>query len=120
MSASTPIERAHYAKLVGRHRDHLKGGRGQELPSLLLNGWDRDGNASTASVLMNAGASGSQPEAGVGVLHLRKTRCPTLFFTWLMTRRAQLRTIARRTGLHLRPSSAVNGAAVTLAGTRLQ
>ena len=47
MSAPTQIERDHYAKLGGR-----------ALPVLLLSGWDRDGNAATATVL-------ADPEANV-------------------------------------------------------
>ena len=60
MSAPTPIERTHYAKLVGRQITAIlwEEMEGQALPVLLLNGWDRDGNAATATVLMDPEANG--------------------------------------------------------------
>ena len=60
MSAPTPIERDHYAKLVGRQITAIlwEEIEGQVLPVLLLTGWDRDGNAATVTVL-------ADPEANV-------------------------------------------------------
>ena len=55
MSAPTPIERAHYGKLVGRQITAIlwEELEGQALPILMINGWDRDGNAATVTVLMD-------------------------------------------------------------------
>ena len=52
MSAPTKIEREHFAKLVGRQVTAIiwKEMEGRALPVLLLTGWDRDGNAATATV----------------------------------------------------------------------
>ena len=60
MSAPTPIERAHYDKLVGRQITAIlwEEMEGQALPILLLSGWDRDGNAATATVLMEPEGNG--------------------------------------------------------------
>ena len=53
MSAPTPIERAHYDKLVGRQITAIQWEEieGQALPVLVLSGWDRDGNVANATVL---------------------------------------------------------------------
>ena len=53
MSAPTPVERAHYEKLVGRQITAIQWEEieGQALPVLVLSGWDRDGNVATAAVL---------------------------------------------------------------------
>ena len=53
MSAPTQIEREHYARLIGRQITGVLWEEldGQALPVLLLDGWDRDGNAATATVL---------------------------------------------------------------------
>jgi hypothetical protein len=60
MSAPTPIERQHYAKLVGRTITGIlwEDFEGQALPVLMLNGWDRDGNAATVTVLMDPEGNG--------------------------------------------------------------
>lgn len=60
MSRPTEIERQHYAKLVGRQITAIlwEELEGQALPILLFNGWDRDGNAATATVLMDAEGNG--------------------------------------------------------------
>jgi hypothetical protein len=60
MSAPTPIERAHYAKLVGRQITAIiwEEMEGRALPVLLLNGWDRDGNAATVAVLADPEGNG--------------------------------------------------------------
>jgi hypothetical protein len=60
MSAPTPIERDHYAKLVGRQITAIlwEELEGQALPVLLLTGWDRDGNAATATVLADPEGNG--------------------------------------------------------------
>ncbi len=53
MSAATEFERQHYAKLVGRQITAIiwEEMEGQALPVLLLDAWDRDGNAATVIVL---------------------------------------------------------------------
>ena len=53
MSQPTNIEREHYTKLVGRTVTAILWEEvdGRALPVLLLNGWDRDGNAATIAVL---------------------------------------------------------------------
>ena len=55
MSAPTKIEREHYAKLIGRRITAIQWDEieGQELPILVLTGWDRDGNVASATVLMD-------------------------------------------------------------------
>lgn len=60
MSQPTEIVRQHYSKLVGRQItaiiwDELEG---QALPILLLNGWDRDGNAAAINVLADPEGNG--------------------------------------------------------------
>lgn len=61
MSAPTKVEREHYAKLVGRVVTAIiwEEIEGQALPILLLNGLDRDGNAATATVLMDPEGNGA-------------------------------------------------------------
>jgi len=56
----TRIKREHYAKLVGRQVTGIvwEEIEGQALPILLLNGWDRDGNAATVSVLADPEGNG--------------------------------------------------------------
>lgn len=60
MSRPTAIERAHYAKLVGRQITAIiwEELEGQALPVLLLNGQDRDGNAATFTVLADPEGNG--------------------------------------------------------------
>ena len=60
MSQPTQIEREHYAKLVGRQITAIlwEEMEGQALPVLLLNGWDRDGNAATITVLADPEGNG--------------------------------------------------------------
>ena len=61
MSAQpTHIEREHYGKLVGRQITSISWEEidGRPLPVLLLNGWDRDGNAATAAVLCDPEGNG--------------------------------------------------------------
>ncbi len=60
MSAPTPIERQHYAKLVGRQITAIiwEGLEGQALPVLLLDGQDRGGNAATVTVLADPEGNG--------------------------------------------------------------
>jgi hypothetical protein len=60
MSRPTKIEREHYAKLVGRRITAIdwEERERQALPVLLLNGWDRDGNAATAAVLVDPEGNG--------------------------------------------------------------
>lgn len=60
MSAPTPIERAHYAELVGRQITAIvwEEIEGQALPVLLLSGGDHDGDAATATVLMDPEGNG--------------------------------------------------------------
>jgi hypothetical protein len=60
MSQPTPIESQHYAKLVGRQITAIiwEELEGQALPVLLLNGWDRDGNAATVTVLADPEGNG--------------------------------------------------------------
>ena len=60
MSTPTETERQHYAKLVGRQITAIvwKDLGGQALPVLLLNGWDRDGNAAMVSVLADPEGNG--------------------------------------------------------------
>ena len=51
MSAPTPIERDHYAKLVGRQITAIlwEELEGQALPVLLFTGWDREGHRAHGS-----------------------------------------------------------------------
>ena len=60
MSAPTKIEREHYAKLIGRQITAINWEEleGRALPVLLINGQDRDGNAATATVLMDPEGNG--------------------------------------------------------------
>jgi hypothetical protein len=60
MSQPTQFERQHYAKLIGRQITAIiwEEMEGQALPILLLNGWDRDGNAATAAVLADPEGNG--------------------------------------------------------------
>ena len=60
MSSPTKIEREHYAKLVGRQITAIlwEDFEGQPLPVLLLDGWDRDGNAATVTVLADPEING--------------------------------------------------------------
>lgn len=60
MSSPTKIERDHYAKLVGRQITAIlwEDIEGQALPVLLLNGWDRDGNAAAVTVLADSEGNG--------------------------------------------------------------
>ena len=60
MSAPTKIEREHYEKLVGRQITAIlwEDIEGQALPVLLLDGWDRDGNAATVTVLADPEGNG--------------------------------------------------------------
>ena len=60
MSAPTPIERAHYQKLMGRQITAIQWDEieGQALPVLLLSGTDRDGNAASATVFMDPEGNG--------------------------------------------------------------
>ena len=60
MSQPTRIEREHYQKLVGRQITAIiwEEWEGRPLPVLLLSGWDRDGNADTATVLADPEGSG--------------------------------------------------------------
>lgn len=60
MSNPTSIESGHYAKLVGRRITGLiwEELEGQALPVLLLEGWDRDGNAATVTVLADPEGNG--------------------------------------------------------------
>jgi len=60
MSAPAKIEREHYAKLMGRTIIGIQWEEveGQALPVLLLNGWDRDGNAATVTVLTDPEGNG--------------------------------------------------------------
>lgn len=64
MSAPTPREREHYAKLVGRRLTAVlwEELEGRALPVLLLGGLDRDRNAATVTEL-------ADPE-GNGPVHL--------------------------------------------------
>ena len=60
MSQPTNIEREHYAKLIGRQITAIlwEDIEGQALPILLLDGWDRDGNAATVGVLADPEGNG--------------------------------------------------------------
>jgi hypothetical protein len=60
MSAPTPIERDHYAKLIGRQITAIlwEEMEGRALPVLILSGSDRDGNVATATVLMDPEGNG--------------------------------------------------------------
>jgi len=60
VSTPTTIERAHYAKLIGRQITAIlwEELEGQALPVLLLNGRDRDGNAATVTVLADPEGNG--------------------------------------------------------------
>ncbi|MEP6671431.1 MAG: hypothetical protein ABJF10_19875 [Chthoniobacter sp.] len=60
MSQPTEIERQHYAKLVGRQITAVlwEELEGQAIPVLLLDGWDRDGNAATITVLADPEGNG--------------------------------------------------------------
>ena len=60
MSQPTKIEREHYAKLIGRQITGIVWEEidGLALPILLLNGWDRVGNAATAAVLADPEGNG--------------------------------------------------------------
>ena len=60
MSRPTKIERDHYAKLVGRQITAILWEEldGQALQVLLLDGWDRDGNAATVTVLADPEGNG--------------------------------------------------------------
>ena len=60
MNQPTKIEREHYAKLIGRQITAVQWDEieGQALPVLILSGWDRDGNAATATVLMDPEGNG--------------------------------------------------------------
>lgn len=60
MSQPTKSERQHYTKLIGRQIvaiiwEELEG---QALPVLLLDGWDRDGSATTVTVLADPEGNG--------------------------------------------------------------
>jgi len=60
MSATTKIEREHYAKLVGRQITTIQWDEieGQALPVLVVTGWDRDGNVAIATVLKDPEGNG--------------------------------------------------------------
>jgi len=60
MKRPTQIERKHYQKLVGRQITDViwEEMDGRPLPVLLLTGWDRNGNAATATVLMDPEGNG--------------------------------------------------------------
>ena len=60
MSKPTPIERGHYAKLVGRRIIKVlwQDMEGQALPVLLLEGKDREGKAATVAVLADPEGNG--------------------------------------------------------------
>jgi len=54
------FEREYYGKLVGRQITALLWDKmdGHPLPVLLLNGWDRDGNAATVAVMCDPEGNG--------------------------------------------------------------
>ena len=60
MRNPTKIEREHYGKLVGRRIMAViwEDMDGEPLPVLLLDGWDRDGNAATVTVLADPEGNG--------------------------------------------------------------
>lgn len=60
MSEPTQFEREYYAKLAGRTITAIIWEEMDEhpLPVLLLNGWDRDGNAATTAVLCDPEGNG--------------------------------------------------------------
>jgi hypothetical protein len=60
MSQPTEIERRHYAKLIGRQITAIiwEELERQALPVLLLNGWDRDGNAASVTVFADPKGNG--------------------------------------------------------------
>jgi hypothetical protein len=60
MRNPTAIEREHYGKLVGRTITAVlwDAWGGEPLPILLLDGWDRDGNAGTVTVLADPEGNG--------------------------------------------------------------
>jgi len=60
MSAPTEFERQHYAKLIGRQITAIMWEEleGQALPTLVLDGRDRDGNAATVTVLADPEGNG--------------------------------------------------------------
>lgn len=60
MNQPTAIERAHYAKLVGRliTAVHWQEFEGAPLPVLQLSGLDRDGNAASVAVLADPEGNG--------------------------------------------------------------
>jgi hypothetical protein len=60
MSAPTEFESQHYAKLIGRQITSVMWEQleGQPLPVLLLDGWDRDGNTATVTVLADPEGNG--------------------------------------------------------------
>ena len=60
MRNPTAIEREHYGKLVGRRIMSViwEEMDGEPLPVLLLDRWDRDGNAATSTVLADPEGNG--------------------------------------------------------------
>jgi len=60
MRNPTAIEREHYGKLAGRTITAVLWAdiEGEPLPSLLLDGWDRNGNAATFTVLADPEGNG--------------------------------------------------------------
>ena len=60
MSRPTKIEREHYAKLVGRQITAIlwEDPEGPALPVMLLDGWDRNGNAAMVSVFADPEGNG--------------------------------------------------------------
>ena len=60
MSTPTNREREHYAKLIGRQITAIQWEEmeGKPLPVLVLSGWDRDGNAASATVLTDPEGNG--------------------------------------------------------------
>ena len=60
MSTPTTREREHYAKLIGRQITAIQWEEmdGKALPVIVLTGWDRDGNAASATVLTDPEGNG--------------------------------------------------------------
>ena len=60
MTSPTKIEREHYSKLIGRQITAIlwEDIEGLALPVLLLDRWDRDGNAATVAVLADPEGNG--------------------------------------------------------------
>ena len=103
MSAPTPIERLHYAKLVGRQITAIlwEELHGRTLPVLLLNGRDRDGYAATATILADPEGNGSEHLDHNLRAHPCRPKCSIAELTGRLAGQFGQRIRRLRTGLFL-------------------